>query len=293
MTTNTALATTGTLTTLVSALAQRLNLGTDPRELIDTLKNTAFRGKDAPSDAQLSALLVVSQEYGLNPFTKEIYAFPSERGIVPIISIDGWIRIVNEHPQFDGLDFGYEEKARAMQCTIYRKDRSRPIQIVEYLDECKRNTDPWNKMPMRMLRHKALIQCARVAFGFAAYDDEEGAAAAGMVIDNDTGEILEPTKRGPQRASEAAAAPPPAAAPTPAPAAAVATGGPAAAPAPAPAPASANGSVPEIAIGQVNYLRNKLKHAGIAEQTICDRFQVAGIELLKLEQFDELRAELL
>lgn len=287
MNTSTALATTGTLTTLVGALAQRLNLGTDPRELIETLKNTAFRGKDAPSDAQLSALLVVSQEYGLNPFTKEIYAFPSERGIVPIISIDGWIRIVNEHAKFDGLDFGYDEKARAMQCTIYRKDRSRPIQIVEYLDECKRNTDPWNKMPMRMLRHKALIQCARVAFGFALYDEEEGQVAAGIVIDNETGEVLEPKARGPQRRSDAAS--PAAEAEAPAQPAAATPGAAAAAPAPTqPSPASGG-----VSGGQVAYLRNKLKAAGVAEQTICDRFQITTIEMLAVEQFDEIKAELL
>lgn len=282
MTTTTALATTGTLTTLVGALAQRLNLGTDPRELIDTLKNTAFRGKESPTDAQLSALLVVSQEYGLNPFTKEIYAFPSERGIVPIVSIDGWIRIVNEHKQFDGMDFDY--KPTEVTCRIYRKDRKHPTVVTEYLEECKRNTDPWNKMPRRMLRHKALIQCARVAFGFAAYDEEEGETAAGVVIDNETGEILEPTKRGPQRASEATtqAAAAPAPAPAPAPAAAA-----------APAPANNGGGVPEISSGQVAYLRNKLKHAGIAEQAICDRFQLAGLELMSAAQFDEIKAELL
>src|SRR5580765_7172723 len=60
-------------------------------------------------------------------------------------------------------------------CIIYRKDRSHPTRITEYLAECTRGTDPWKSHPRRMLRHKALIQCARLAFGFAGiYDHDEG-----------------------------------------------------------------------------------------------------------------------
>ena len=36
-------------------------------------------------------------------------------------------------------------------------------------------TEPWKRWPRRMLRHKALIQAARIAFGFAGiYDEDEG-----------------------------------------------------------------------------------------------------------------------
>ncbi|WP_414836262.1 recombinase RecT, partial [Escherichia coli] len=35
-------------------------------------------------------------------------------------------------------------------------------------------TGPWQSHPKRMLRHKAMIQCARLAFGFAGiYDKDE------------------------------------------------------------------------------------------------------------------------
>ncbi|EOJ4766922.1 recombinase RecT, partial [Escherichia coli] len=35
-------------------------------------------------------------------------------------------------------------------------------------------TGPWQSHPKRMLRHKAMIQCARLAFGFAGiYDNDE------------------------------------------------------------------------------------------------------------------------
>ena len=72
----------------------------------------------------------------------------------------------------------------------------------------------------------------------------------------------------------------------PAPAPALAANG-------APAPAGSRAAQGGISGGQVAYLRNKLKSAEIAEQTICDRFQVQSIELLGAEDFDKLKAELL
>jgi phage recombination protein Bet len=156
-------------TTLASKLAQRFGLEANP-EVLDILKNTAFKGQ--VTDAQMSALLVVATQYGLNPFTKEIYAFPDKGGIVPVVGVDGWARIINEHAQFDGMDFAQDDEQ--CTCTIYRKDRSRPVAVTEYMSECKRGTGPWQSHPKRMLRHKAMIQCARMAFGYTGiYDQDE------------------------------------------------------------------------------------------------------------------------
>lgn len=194
------------LTTLSSKLASRFGMAEDA-ELITTLKQTAFKSRDPASDAQLTALLIIANEYGLNPFTKEIYAYPDQhKGIVPVVGVDGWIRIINEHPQFDGLEFDATDDA--VTCRIYRKDRTRPTSITEYLAECKRGTDPWKNMPRRMLRHKALMQCARVAFGFAFYDDEEAQVAAGTVIDAATGEVIHNARRPPQNSGTVEAARP-------------------------------------------------------------------------------------
>ncbi|MGJ5653837.1 recombinase RecT, partial [Morganella morganii] len=56
----------------------------------------------------------------------------------------------------------------------YRKDRNHPTSVTEYMSECNRGTQPWKSHPKRMLRHKAMIQCARLAFGFAGiYDQDE------------------------------------------------------------------------------------------------------------------------
>lgn len=105
-----------------------------------------------------------------------------QNGIVPVVGVDGWSRIINENQQFDGMDF--EQDNESCTCRIYRKDRNHPICVTEWMDECRREpfktregreiTGPWQSHPKRMLRHKAMIQCARLAFGFAGiYDKDE------------------------------------------------------------------------------------------------------------------------
>jgi hypothetical protein len=58
-----------------------------------------------------------------------------------------------------------------------------------------------------------------------------------------------------------------------------------------PPPASVHGGA--VSSAQVAYLRGKLKVAGVEESSICDRFQIMGLELLSPEQFDEIKAQLL
>lgn len=143
--------------------------GMEKGAFVQTLKATVVPAN--VSNEQFAAFLLVAKQYNLNPITKEIYAFPAKSGgIQPIVGIDGWCNIINSHPQLDGIEFEdhlAEGRLTAITCKIYRKDRAKPIVATEYMDECKRGTDPWKQWPARMLRHKALIQCARYAFGFS------------------------------------------------------------------------------------------------------------------------------
>lgn len=169
---------------LVQKVAGRF--GVDAGKMLDTLKATAFKqsGGGSISNEQMMALLIVADHYGLNPFTREIFAFPDKGGIVPVVSVDGWSRILNDHPQMDGVEFIDSEDVVKfagkdvpawIECVIYRKDRSKPTRVRERFAEVSRSTQPWNSHPARMLRHKALIQCARVAFGFSGIFDEDEA----------------------------------------------------------------------------------------------------------------------
>lgn len=163
---------TTALVTLTNKLAARLDMG-DGAGLIDTLKATAFKGQ--VNDAQMTALMIVANQYGLNPWTKEIYAFPDRNnGIVPVVGVDGWSRIINSHPQFDGMEFEQDEES--CTCIIFRKDRSHAVKVTEWMSECRRaNVGPWSSHPKRMLRHKAMIQGARLAFGFVGIFEHDEA----------------------------------------------------------------------------------------------------------------------
>lgn len=163
---------------LIARMAGRY--GVDADKMMATLKATAFKGN--VSTEQMMALCIVAEQYGLNPWTKEIYAFPDRNnGIVPVVGVDGWSRIINSDKNFDGMDF--EQDAESCTCRIYRKDRSHPIEITEWMSECARDVGPWKTHPKRMLRHKAMIQCARIAFGFVGiYDEDE----ADRIIENVT-----------------------------------------------------------------------------------------------------------
>lgn len=176
---------------VIARMAERF--GVDATKMVDTLKATAFQTEKPITNEQLMALCVVADQYKLNPFTKEIYAYPEKKGdgIVPVVGVDGWVRIINEHPQFNGVDFRYSdeiiESAEHKPCNewiesvFYRKDRAHPIVVREYLEECYqpprgqyKTPGPWQSHTRRMLRHKTLIQGGRIAFGFAGiYDPDE------------------------------------------------------------------------------------------------------------------------
>lgn len=159
------------LSNQIAVMAENLSMKNVSNESLQaTLLNTVFKGANYD---QLVSLIIVANQYGLNPFTKEIYAFPSKGSITPIVSVDGWSRIINDNPQCDGIQF--EQDDVSATCKIYRKDRTHPTIVTEYLSECEMSNSPvWKKYPKRMLRHKALIQCARIAFGFSGiYDEDE------------------------------------------------------------------------------------------------------------------------
>jgi phage recombination protein Bet len=171
---------------LVGKIADKF--GVDADKLLPALKSTAFRQKDNKeiTNEQMMALLIVANQYGLNPFTKEIFAYPDKGGIIPVVSVDGWSRIINENLQMDGIEFEYSPETVThkgkichvwIDCIIYRKDRSRPTRAREFFSEVVRELSyscPWDSHPNRMHRHKAEIQCARIAFGFGGiYDLDE------------------------------------------------------------------------------------------------------------------------
>jgi phage recombination protein Bet len=162
-------------TSLIATMAERYHM--EPAQFALTVRKTAM-----PSNAtneEFAAFMMVAYEYKLNPILRQIYAYPKKGGgITPVVSIDGWAHLVNTHPMFDGMTFDFDKedgKLVSCTCTIFRKNTSHPTVITEYYAECYRNTEPWNQMPGRMLRHKALKEAARYAFSLSGISDEDEA----------------------------------------------------------------------------------------------------------------------
>ena len=269
----------------LAVMAGRYNV--EPAKLLTTLKSTVFKGAN---DDELLALVVVANEYQLNPFLKQIYAFPGKGGgIVPIVSVDGWNSLANNHPQMDGLEFEFhhDSEGELVSCTaiFFRKDRTRPVKVTEYLAECHRNTEPW-KMKHRMLRHKALIQGARVAFGFGGiFDEDEARDIIGAPVSN--AKPVKETTPEPSFVRAALKQPDPTDAP---PGAEVPTSAapvePAASPA-EPAPKAVKQTPLER---EVKTLRMLLKQSGFTEQALVNLLHEAGVDetLLTLDQIADM-----
>jgi len=185
-------------TSLIATMAAKQNM--DPAQFARTIRSTVMPSEH--TEEQFAAFMMVAHQHGLNPILREIYAYPARGkggGITPVVSIDGWINLVNSHPQSDGFDITYTEddagKLLSATCKMWRKDRSHPVVVTESYAECYRNTDPWNQMPRRMLRHKAFKECARLAYGFAGLHDEDEARDISRAVDRIEKPIASPQTR--------------------------------------------------------------------------------------------------
>jgi hypothetical protein len=109
------------------------------------------------------------QNLHLDPLCEEIGFTQYDDGQWQVfITIEGCSKLLNQHPQFNGLVFNQADTfidgvPEWMECTIHRKDRTLPTTVREYLMEVRSENPIWQKMPRRMLRHRALQQCVRLA----------------------------------------------------------------------------------------------------------------------------------
>jgi len=137
------------------------------------------------TQADLERLLLTAERLGLDPLSNEIYALEKSAAagqkaqIIFVLGVDGWTKIINSHPAFDGMRFvesalGDDELPLYFECTIFRKDRKVATSVREYMYEAHTNQGAWLTHPRRMLRHKAMVQCARLCFGLSGiYDPDE------------------------------------------------------------------------------------------------------------------------
>lgn len=155
--------------------------------------------------ADLDRLLLTAEKLNLDPLCGEIYAVDAslaadaaqnqnkgKKAIVIVVSVDGWSRIINSHKQFDGMKFfesepGHDELPLYFECTIFRKDRRVATSVREYMYEAHTGTGAWLTHPRRMLRHKAMVQCARICFGLGGvFEPDEAQKVVQALSDSKT-----------------------------------------------------------------------------------------------------------
>ena len=123
---------------------------------------------EVPAKTILNLLRTI-QNLHLDPLNEEIGFTQYEDGRWQVfITIEGCSKILNQHSQFNGLVFNQADTLvdgipEWIECSIFRRDRIMPITVREYLIEVRNEKEIWKKMPRRMLRHRALQQCVRLA----------------------------------------------------------------------------------------------------------------------------------
>jgi hypothetical protein len=158
-----------TLQTAINTLCQTLDL--DPEEVQLWLDQHL----GVPLYPQVQ-LLRLANKYGLDPLSDQIILIQSQNDTYQaFITIDGWSKLINEHPQYAGMSLRDSTELKDgiptwIECTIYRNDRILPIVIKEYYEEVKTDHPSWQQMPRRMLRHRVIQQCARLALGITAIE---------------------------------------------------------------------------------------------------------------------------
>ena len=161
--------------------------GMSEESFVDALVQTSLSALITWTQLDLERLLLAAEVNGLSPTGREIFLVPSGGVLEPatvVVGVDGWSRIINTHKQFAGMRFKESEELvdgvpSWTECTMYRWDRRVPTSVREYLVEVRGLSAGWITHPRRMLRHKAMVQCARLTFGLIGiYDADEAMSKA-------------------------------------------------------------------------------------------------------------------
>jgi phage recombination protein Bet len=173
-------------------------------EMLQTLRNTVAPGLTEP---EFMLFAEMCRATGLNPATKEIWAIKAGGRLQLMTGINGFLRIANSHPQFDGMEVSFEwDGKQLVSCTVkvHRKDRKFPSVATAYWSEYAKQTPIWRTMPTVMLSKCAKSLAIREAFiqelgGLytaeempASYASPRPEAPQGMetVVSTKTGEVL-------------------------------------------------------------------------------------------------------
>ena len=140
-------------------------------EMVRTLKETVCKGAN---DSQFRMFVEVCRATGLNPLLKEIWFVP---GVGVMAGRDGYLRVANEHPQFDGMETKVERDNNGIPikatCSVWRKDRAHPITCEAFYNEYKKSSSVWQTYKSAMIAKVAEVLALKRSFSINGVVSEE------------------------------------------------------------------------------------------------------------------------
>jgi len=133
-------------------------------EMLNTLRNTVAPGL---TDAEFMLFAEMVKSTGLNPVTKEVWAIKAGGRLQIMTGINGFLRIANSHPMFNGMEVEFEwddKQLVSATAKVYRKDRRFPAVATAYMNEYGKPSPVWKTMPSVMLSKCAKSLAIREAF---------------------------------------------------------------------------------------------------------------------------------
>lgn len=153
-----------------------MKLNLDDKKVIETIKRTVAVGAD---EVELSMFLEFCKAAGLNPFKREAWFIKAGGRAQIMTGLNGYLKIANKHPQFDGMEIEIIEGQGGVEkaiCKVHRKDRKYPSTGIALMREYKKGTPIWSQMPSVMLGKVAKCIAIREAFPLeteGTYTEEE------------------------------------------------------------------------------------------------------------------------
>lgn len=197
-----------------ASTALSLQLGLEPRVMIDALKSQFFKGKEA-TDAQLAVVVSIAKELRLNPLLPgQLYPYPDRTGAVTVmIGPDGIYTLLANNPdivaQKDGgpaywVEHGTDEKGAQTATGFINHKVKGLLKKTIWVDEWVVQSNPnWGSRRHHMAEIRALKQAARmVVHGIPADADEHKIGEMlNVTPENETVERPAPPKRSPKGAA--------------------------------------------------------------------------------------------
>jgi len=150
---------------------------------IETIRNTVASNANTH---ELNMFLSIAKRYGLDPFNKEIFFWKYKGQVNIMTSRDGYLKIADRHPQFDGLvsdvvrehdsfkrisdginhEYGGTNRGKLIgaYALVYRKDRKYPVYVFAPFEEYNADSKVWRQYPSAMILKVAESMALKRAF---------------------------------------------------------------------------------------------------------------------------------